>query len=65
MPQVIEKYVYANKYYVKIFDGVTGIVQELSSLSELTDEEWESLYEQTKQQEQQEIILEAEDGTEI
>jgi hypothetical protein len=58
--EILNKYPYANKYYAKIQDE-DGSILELSSSDELTDEQWEQLYEQVKS-EQTEYELEAEDG---
>ena len=62
--KIIEKIKYANKYYVKVQNDIDNTITELSSIEELTDTEWENLYEQTKQTET-EFDLEAEDGTAV
>ena len=60
--EILNKYPYANKYYAKI-QGDNGSILELSSSDELTNEQWEQLYEQVEQNETEEgYELEAEDG---
>jgi len=61
--EILKKYSYANKYYAKIQDNDRTIT-EISSVKELTDEEWESLYGELKRAENTKVEyeLEAEDG---
>ena len=65
--EILEKRFYANKYYAKIHDDTDGTITEISSVNELSDMEWENLYNELKQAEieAEQIELEAEDGTEV